>query len=338
MADTIFGPQNVTRFITDNSTVQTEGMNVFKFCIYFAIPAVGLVGNGLIIFVTGYKMKTTVNSIWFLNLAIADFIFSLTLIISMILALCKMAWHFGDLQCKFIHFMIYLNMFASIFLLTTISLDRCLCTWMVVWTQNNRTLFKTRIICKIVWVLSIGCSIPAVLRHSTAEPDGICNYPTSIQSYKALVTYRFIVGFIIPFLIIASSYIAIGVRVKSLKKAKQLRSYRVIIAVVLAFFICWFPYHIHEFYHIRAQENQWSESDKEVLLKTEAVVNCLVFLNSCLNPILYVFMCDEYKKKLKQSLLLVLETAFAEDHLDSKQTKDIAIATPASCQDEKPSH
>ncbi|KAL0174902.1 hypothetical protein M9458_030870, partial [Cirrhinus mrigala] len=38
----------------------------------------------------------------------------------------------------------------------------------------------------------------------------------------------------------------------------------------------------------------------------------------CLNPILYVFMCDEYKKKLKQSLLLVLETAFAEDHLDFK--------------------
>ncbi len=29
-------------------------------------------------------------------------------------------------------------------------------------------------------------------------------------------------------------------------------------------------------------------------------------------------MCDEYKKKLKQSLLLVLETAFTEDHLDFK--------------------
>ncbi len=167
----------MTRFTADNSTVQTEGfsgINVFKICIYLAIPAIGLIGNGLVIFVTGYKMKTTVNSIWFLNLAIADFIFSSTMIINFILAFCKMSWNFGDFKSTFLHFMIYLNIYASIFLLTTISLDRCLCTWMVVWTQNNRTLFKARIICKIVWVLSIGCSIPAVTIHS-ADPEGISN-------------------------------------------------------------------------------------------------------------------------------------------------------------------
>ncbi len=204
----------MTRFTTDNSIMQTEGfsgINVFKICIYLAIPAVGLIGNGLVMFVTGYKMKTTVNSIWFLNLAIADFIFSSTLIINYIIAFCKMAWNFGRYKSMFLHFMIFLNINASIFLLTTISLDRCLCTWMVVWSQNNRTLFKARIMCKIVWVLSIGCSIPAVIIHPTAEPRGISNYTTSIQSYKSLVIYRFIVSFLIPFLIIASSYIAIGV-------------------------------------------------------------------------------------------------------------------------------
>ncbi|XP_043114482.1 C3a anaphylatoxin chemotactic receptor-like [Puntigrus tetrazona] len=341
MAGTTFGPQNFTRFITDNSTVQTEGFsgtNVFKLCIYLSILVVGLIGNGLIIFVTGYKMKTTVNSIWFLNLAIADFIFSSALITTLILVLCKMAWSFNS---RFIHLMLYLNMYASIFLLTAISLDRCLCTWVIVWTQNNRTVFKARIICKIVWALSIGCSIPAVIIHSTAEPERISDSPTSIQFYKSLVTYKFVVGFLIPFLIIASSYIAIGVRVKTLQRGKQLRSYRLIVAVVLAFFICWLPYHIHKFCCISAKENQWSESAKEVLLKTKAVVNCLAFLNSSLNPFLYVFMCDEYKKKLKQSLQLVLETAFAEDHLDfkvSKQTKDIPMAMLAGCQDQKPSH
>ncbi|XP_067222194.1 chemerin-like receptor 1 [Chanodichthys erythropterus] len=313
VASTTTEIQNVTRITTDNSTVQTEifsGINIFIICIYFAILVVSLIGNGLVIFVTGYKMKTTVNSIWFLNLAIADFIFSLSLIIRALLDI-HCIWHVDTSKYAFLWFMIYLTSSASILLLTTISLDRCLCTWMVVWSRNNRTVFKARIICIIVWVLSIGCCIPAFINYSAEESEG--SYP--IQYYKLLVKYSFIVSFVIPFLIIASSYIAICVRVKRLKKENQLRSYRVIIAVVLAFFICWLPFHVYKLYYLSVNENQLSDSAKEVLSKINVVVIFLVHLNSCLNPILYVFMCEEFKKKLKQSLLLVLETAFAEDHL-----------------------
>ena len=41
----------------------------------------------------------------------------------------------------------------------------------------------------------------------------------------------------------------------------------------------------------------------------------LTTVNSCLNPLLYVFMCDEFIKKLRQSLFHVLETALAEDYI-----------------------
>ncbi len=99
---------------------------------------------------------------------------------------------------------------------------------------------------------------------------------------------------------------------------KQLRSYRVIITVTLAFFICWFPYYVCVFYLITTKENNWSASDQDVFKIAIIVSMYLVCFNSCLNPVLYVFMCDEFKKKLKQSLLLVLETAFHEDHLDFK--------------------
>ncbi len=164
---------------------------------------------------------------------------------------------------------------------------------MVVWAKNKRTLLKARIICIIVWVSSIGCSFPF------------------FEDKTSLITYQFIVGFLVPFLIIVTSYIAIGVRIKRLKMGKQLRSYRVIITVTLAFFICWFPFNVCIFYSKTAEKNHWSAIFKIVSIY-------LVCLNSCLNPVLYVFMCDEFKKKLKQSLLLVLETAFHEDHLEFK--------------------
>uniref|UniRef100_A0A673LTY5 G-protein coupled receptors family 1 profile domain-containing protein n=1 Tax=Sinocyclocheilus rhinocerous TaxID=307959 RepID=A0A673LTY5_9TELE len=253
---------NLTSVSMTQANEGFSSIQIFTMCIYLIIFVLGFIGNGLVIFVTGYKMKTTVNSIWFLNLAIADLFFSFAPVIRIVLIFGK---PLGYVLSKLLSFMTELNMFASILFLTAISLDRCLCTWAIVWAQNKRTLRKTRIICMIVWILSIGCSVPFVINFCI----------------------KFIVGFLIPFLVIASSYITIGMRVKSLKKRKQLRSYRVIIAVVLAFFICWLPYHIHEFYYISAKENQWSESAKAVLLKTEAVVNCLAFLNSCLNPILY---------------------------------------------------
>ncbi|XDV31946.1 hypothetical protein PO909_002863 [Leuciscus waleckii] len=271
-----------------------SSFEIFNICIYFVVFALGIVGNGLVIFVTGYKMKTTVNSIWFLNLAIADFIFILIIILYIVTA--------------FNNFVAVLNMFASIFLLTAISLDRCLSTWVIVWAQNKRTLVKARIICAFVWVLSILCSIPFVI----------------YRPFKSLVIYRFMVGFLIPFLIIASSYIAIGVRAKRLKRGKKLKPFRVIISVIMAFFICWFPFHVQQLSTVIAKENKWSDF-KKVLKHIGPFANCLVHLNSCLNPILYVFMCEEFKKKLKQSLLLVLETAFAEEHLPFRSSR------PSTC-------
>ncbi|XP_052472127.1 C3a anaphylatoxin chemotactic receptor-like [Carassius gibelio] len=299
MENTSFGAENMT-----GGTMQQEGFTSFKIfvlCIFFATFAVGLIGNGLVIFLTGCRMKTTVNSIWFLNLAIADFLFMLSSIVDHLSTLGQLSLYF---MSYIVQLMLTLNLYASIFFLVVISLDRCLCTWMVVWALNKRTTLKAKIIGIIVWVTSISCSFPS--------------FEVFRFTFTFLTTYDFTVAFLIPFLIIASSYTAIGVRLKRLKRGKQLRTYRVIITVTLAFFICWFPYHAINFYIITAEENNWSASHIQVIETAATVSTYLVYLNSCLNPILYVFMCDEYKKKLKQSLLLVLETAFAEDHLDFK--------------------
>ncbi|XP_042627689.1 C3a anaphylatoxin chemotactic receptor-like [Cyprinus carpio] len=306
--DTSSEAENMTGGTAHNTTMQQEGLIsfwVFVLCIFIAIIVVGLIGNGLVIFLTSCRMKTTINSIWFLNLAIADFLFMLSTIILFLPVLGPFNL---NLLMYIFQIMLSINQSASIFFLVVISLDRCLCTWMVVWAKNKRTLLKAKIICIIGWVSSIGYSIPFF----------------TFDISTSLVTYYFTLSFLIPFLIIASSYIAIGVRIKRLKRVKQLRSYRVIITIILAFFICWFPYHVCSFYLVTVVGtvvgNNWSDyvMTSKVFVIALIVSIYLVYLNSCLNPILYVFMCDEYKKKLKQSLLLVLETAFAEEHLDFK--------------------
>ncbi|XP_055051493.2 C3a anaphylatoxin chemotactic receptor-like [Misgurnus anguillicaudatus] len=311
------GHQNLTELQTTISPIKMQEkslLSIFMICIYFVTLVVGVIGNGLVIFVTGYKMKTTVNSIWFLNLAIADFCFLSFLILNIVVAFDKSTLNINKFIMACLTFDIALNMFASVFFLTVISVDRCLCTWFIVWVQNKRTLVKARIISVFVWILSICCSLPVGIARY------VLNNESNINVYMSLVTYMFIVGFLIPFIIIASSYIAIGVRVKRLKTGNNFRPFRVVISVILAFFICWFPYHVHKLCLISAVKYNWSYSAIEKLNNAFTFVECLAYLNSCLNPILYVFMCDEYKKKLKKSLLLVFDGAFTEEHLGLRST------------------
>lgn len=287
--------------------------------IYCVIFVLGLLGNSLVIYVTGYRMKRTVNSVWFLNLALADFLFTVFLIFSIISVSQDNKWQFGQIMCKLNTFVSVVNMFASIFLLTAISLDRCLSIWVVVWAQNQRTTRKAQIICGVIWVAAAVCSIPYATFRDVREFNGMifCSYTPSFPK-QSLMVFRFVIGFLIPFLVIFVSYVAIAVRAGRLQRNRRRRSWKIIFAVVLAFFICWLPFHVMQFI-------QSSKPGLRIVVQIGGSLSvCLAYLNSCLNPILYVFMCDEFQKKLKQSICLVLESALAEDHLTFMSSRSLS--------------
>lgn len=202
---------------------------------------------------TGSLWKwTSVNSIWFLNLVIAEFI---SIIAAPILHIIP---YFGghhindaDLQgsplcveakyvCK--HFLFY-------FFLTVISLDWWLCTWVIVWVKNKRTQSQDHLYACVDF--HIGGSLPFAL--ITLEVN------LNRKLLKLLVIFAFMVGLLNVFVIIASSYLAIAGRVKQLTRKKQLRAFRVI-TVILTFFVCWLPLHVCHIYMAIATESKWFES------------------------------------------------------------------------------
>ncbi|XP_076007124.1 chemokine-like receptor 1 [Genypterus blacodes] len=270
----------------------------------------GFLGNGLVIWISGFKMKRTVNTTWYLSLAISDFIFCACLPFSISNTVMD-EWIFGLVMCKVTSFVMFLNMLSSIFLLVIISVDRCVSVVFPVWAQNQRTVNKATAAVSIAWVLAVGLSIPAVVFRDVSNHLGktscVTNYTSHPYGHMTVAVSRFIGGFVVPFFLIIICYSIIIVKLCTNKMTKSSKPFKVMTALIAAFFICWLPYHIFILLELDHHNNS------TVLTMGLKVGTLTAAANSLLNPVLYVFMGNDFKQTFKSSVLSKMENAMGEE-------------------------
>ncbi|KAJ6663663.1 hypothetical protein lerEdw1_009742 [Lerista edwardsae] len=280
----------------------------------------GTIGNGLVIFITGFRVKKTVNTIWILNLAIADFTISIFLLLSIVQL--KLGFHgpFGHAVCKLNKTVFYFTPFASIYLLVVISIDRCLFVWCPVWAQNHCTPRLASFVVLGVWILAFVLCSPNLYFQETYYSeerntmycfnnyDEIDEIGRSIK--YSMVLIRFIFGFLIPFSVIVVCSGAILVKLRRDQLSHSSKPFKVITAVIVAFLICWFPFHFFSIFELNVPNVAGMQ---EKLLIGFTFSSILAYFNSCLNPILYFCVGHNFKEKLSCSLLSALANAFTEE-------------------------
>ncbi|KAM4703795.1 N-formyl peptide receptor 3-like [Rhinophrynus dorsalis] len=298
--------------------------------IYSIAFLLGTTGNGLVIWIAGFRMKKTVNTVWFLNLAIADFIFTFFLPLSIAYTALGFDWPFGTLLCKFNSTIAFLNLFASVFLLTVISADRCVSVVRPVWSQNHRTIKLASIVSLFIWLTAVVLCSPYLAFRDTIKDDESnvthCynNYAFSndfedldvvalrSMRHQIMISVRFLFGFLLPFGLILVFYSLMALKLRRSHLAWSSRPFRVMASVVVVFFLCWFPYHI--FSVLEVVMHHWENKElKFAVLIGSPLATSLAFFNSCLNPFLYVFMGRDFKESLRKSILSAFESAFSEE-------------------------
>ncbi|XP_073457334.1 chemerin-like receptor 1 [Aquarana catesbeiana] len=304
---------------------------IFHMVALSLIFLLGTIGNGLVIWFAAFRMKKTVNSIWLLSLAVADFTFSLFLPLTITYLALNYRWPFGTFMCHLNHLVLFINLSASVLQLTVISIDRCIATVFPVWCQNHRTVRLTVKVVVAVWILSLIFSIPYSIDTNSAGLTSllICYIPGSGASfvYKGQVIVRFIGFFLIPFLIILSCYTVIFWRIHRNRIATSTKPFKVIAAVISSFFICWFPYHLFSIWMLVAP------NDFELLVKLHVgtvISTCLAYANSCVNPVLYVFMGRDFKETFWRSIQSTLEKAFSEEVNQVKTNRNVGDYTSSA--------
>ncbi|KAG9471282.1 chemerin-like receptor 1 [Eleutherodactylus coqui] len=331
---------NISDEYDDDEDEHYSISHYFTLVVYSLAFVLGTTGNGLVLWFTIFKMKKTVNVIWFLNLSLADFTFTLFLPLSIIYLANNFNWLFGNFMCKLNSLVAFINLFASVFLLTVISIDRCISVIFPVWCQNHRTPRLALFVVMGVWILALMFSLPYFIFRDTFEYiDGTSCYNNfelgesediGISRHRGTIITRFIVGFFIPFTIIVTCYSVIALRIQRNHMTTSSKPFKVIIAVIISFFVCWIPYHIFSFLELHAVARNDDYLARAVIVGIP-FASSLAFMNSCVNPFLYVFIGRDFRVNFWRSIHSIFEKAFSEDsvHKDlqskTKSTSDSQV-------------
>ncbi|XP_074510148.1 formyl peptide receptor 2-like [Sebastes fasciatus] len=326
--------------VQQNIYLSVHIISLVVYCLAFVL---GVLGNGVVIWVTGFKMKKTVNTVWFLNLAVADFLFTAFLALLVTNTALNSHWPFGKFMCKLHITLTFLNMFASVYILMVISVDRCVSVVWPVWAQNHRSVRKASCVSLGVWVLALILSTPYFI-FSDTEPSSnnddivscFINFALSDNETmsviqlrdEAMTITRFLLGFVVPFTVIVSCYAVIihCIRRNRTLASKSSRPFKIIAAVITTFFLCWAPFHIMAL--IGMVNFRLTYDSKTLHLVTVfgyPIAESLPHLNSALNPLLYVFMGQDFKDRVHKSILKVLENAFQEEVSHSHTNKTSTV-------------
>ncbi|XP_036382117.1 chemokine-like receptor 1 [Megalops cyprinoides] len=300
--------------------------SVILVIVNIIIFLLGISGNGIVIWISGVKMKRSVNTTWYLSLACSDFIFCACLPFS-IVNMATSAWPFGLVMCKFIPLIMFLNMFSSIFLLVIISVDRCASVVFPVWVQNHRTVKAASVLVTLAWIVSVALSVPSLVFRDT-KVEGhktICynNFGKGVPTHWNVVFSRFVCGFLIPFVIITLCYTIIILKLKNNRMTKSSKPFKVMSALIVTFFVCWLPYHIFVLLEV------YNELHNHNIVTGLMVSATLVSANSTMNPFLYAFMGKDFKKTC--SILSKIENAMSDDARTASKrqscTQDSKVST-----------
>ncbi|XP_030237342.1 C5a anaphylatoxin chemotactic receptor 1 isoform X1 [Gadus morhua] len=270
---------------------------------YGLVFILGVPGNALVVWVTGFGMSRTVTSIWFLNLSLADLLCCLSLPILMVPLAHDDHWHFGPIACTLFKSLFYLVMHCSVLLLVLISVDRCMLVSWPVWCQNNRRPGMAVWACGGAWVLALLATIPELLftrEEALGKEKKECLGRRSQVNSQIIIGFRFVFGFLLAFVAIVLSHVVVYIKASSLSGSiRSKRTLKVIIAVSTSFFFCWLPLHITD---ILITLHSRFSPHRHKINKAHSLALCLAYFNSCLNPILYVCLGRDFRSSMNRTL------------------------------------
>nr|XP_056711809.1 neuromedin-K receptor [Euleptes europaea] len=279
---------------------------------YSAMVAVAVFGNLIVIWIiVAHKRMRTVTNSFLVNLAFSDAsVAAFNTLVNFTFALHG-EWYFGPAYCRFQNFFPITAVFASIYSMTAIAVDRYMAITDPLKPRLSATV--TKVVIASIWILAFLLALPQCLFSKTeVMPRRTLCYVAWPGGFKQRFTYHVIVIVLVycfPLLVMGITYTIVGISLwggkipgdTSDKYQEQLKAKRkvvkMMIVVVLTFAVCWLPYHIYFIVTgIYEQLNRWKYI-QQIYLATF----WLAMSSTMYNPIIYCCLNKRFRAGFKRA-------------------------------------
>ena len=266
----------------------------------FLFP-VGFIGNIVILAANlGHRGRMSGPDLYFVNLAVAD----LVLVADSLIEVFNLKQGYYDMVslCTFMNLFQQANMYSSVFFLTWMSFDR----FVALTGSMGRSMSHPRFSCCLIWLSS---SLFTVFPFAIAQIQHAGEVNFCFVNVTQIQWLEVMLGFLLPFCILGWCYGRIAkvllrsdwVHRNRQKKPRRQKALKMISAAVLVFFLCWLPKNMFTSVHLLRGDTESGTLWQDYPL-TAHTVRLAAFSNSCLNPLIYSFLGETFRDKIRAFL------------------------------------
>ncbi|NWY59025.1 NK1R protein, partial [Chionis minor] len=281
---------------------------------YALIVVVSVVGNVVVMWIIlAHKRMRTVTNYFLVNLAFAEASMSaFNTVVNFTYAIHN-EWYYGLLYCKFHNFFPIAAVFASIYSMTAIALDRYMA--IIHPLQPRLSATATKVVIGIIWLLAFLLAFPQGYYSVMEELPGrlVClvEWPKNSTNMHGK-TYHFcmtILIYFLPLLVIGCAYTVVGItlwaseipgdssdRYHEQVSAKR-KVVKMMIIVVCTFALCWLPYHIY--FTLQYFKPDWYL--QKFIQQVYLAIMWLAMSSTMYNPIIYCCLNDRFRVGFKHA-------------------------------------
>lgn len=236
------------------------------------------------------------------NLAISDLLYVLTLPLLIVYYARGKYWIFGEATCKIERFLFTLNLYASIFFVMAISVNRCVALVWPFFTRSHVQPAHAKAASVVIWIIVGLISCPVLkfaslcVHHNKTMCVSVCHVQGEGNKHFSYKIFLTVFGFLVPFLLTFASYLVVfrvvckNANITTLDKQKVAV---MVTSVLVLYAFSFVPYHFFQMYYLYLN----SHGGKAAcwVFDIYQVSKGLAALNMCIHPILYTAVFDSIR-------------------------------------------